>query len=62
MYVISGGLSYFRSHGQRVAGTLDSVSGFPCRSHLIPSVRAMTYQPPGERNRPAAGGRADSAV
>ena len=45
-YVISGGLSYFRSHGQRVAGTLDSVSGCPCRAHLIPSVRAMTYQPP----------------
>ncbi|MDA8486658.1 PAAR domain-containing protein [Pseudomonas resinovorans] len=42
-YVISGGLSHIRSHGQRVAGTLDSVSSCPCRAQLIPAVRTLTY-------------------
>jgi uncharacterized Zn-binding protein involved in type VI secretion len=42
-YVIVGGISHIKSHGRRVAGTLDSVSSCPCRAHLIHSQTTATY-------------------
>ena len=36
-YQILGGVSHVISDGRRVAGTLDSFSGCPCRAKLIPS-------------------------
>ncbi|WP_080290282.1 polymorphic toxin type 44 domain-containing protein [Pseudomonas syringae] len=42
-YRILGGVSHFTSDGKRVAGTLDSVSGCPCRSQLIPSITTASY-------------------
>ncbi|KAB0491097.1 PAAR domain-containing protein [Pseudomonas vancouverensis] len=43
-YRIIGGISYMISHGKAMAGTLDSLSGCPCRARLIPSVFTATYQ------------------
>lgn len=43
-YKIYGGISHMTSHGRRMAGTLDSFSGCPCRAKLIPSVFTATYQ------------------
>lgn len=61
-YAISGGLSYFRSYGQRVAGSLDSVSGCPCRAQLIPSLRTMTYQQPESATVPTPNAPAVTAT
>lgn len=44
VYQILGGISHIESHGKRVAGTLDSFSGCPCRAGLIPSVYTATYE------------------
>lgn len=43
-YRIVGGISFMNSHGKAMAGTLDSVSGCPCRAQLIPSVFTARYQ------------------
>ncbi len=44
IYNIIGGVSYINSHGRLVAGTLDSISGCPCRAQLIPSIHQATYE------------------
>ena len=51
-YAISGGQSHFRSHGQRIADTLDSVSGCAYRARLIPSVHTVIYQRPASETIP----------
>jgi len=43
-YRIIGGVSYIKSHGRRVAGSLDSISSCSCRARLIPSLDSATYQ------------------
>lgn len=43
-YQIVGGISFMKSHGRLMAGTLDSFSGCPCRARLIPSVITATYR------------------
>ncbi|AOE87634.1 PAAR domain-containing protein [Pseudomonas sp. TCU-HL1] len=43
IYRIIGGVSFIRSHGAQVAGTLDSLSGCPCKAKLIPSLHSATY-------------------
>ncbi|WP_243244451.1 polymorphic toxin type 44 domain-containing protein [Pseudomonas maioricensis] len=50
-YQILGGIPHFTSDGVPIAGTLDSVSGCPCRAQLIPSVTSATYRV--ETNTPA---------
>ncbi|WP_449104604.1 PAAR domain-containing protein [Pseudomonas mohnii] len=47
-YQIHGGVSHVISNGKRVAGTLDSFSGCPCRAQLIPSNFEGSYvnEPP----------------
>lgn len=52
MYPILGGIQRFRS-GTYAAGTLDSVSGCPCRSQLVPTQFDASYQP-GSGAAPAA--------
>lgn len=42
-YEILGGVSSFTTDGRRVAGTLDSFSGCPCRAQLLPSVLTASY-------------------
>lgn len=42
-YGIVGGISHIVSYGKRVAGTLDSVSGCPCRAAFEPSQTAVVY-------------------
>ncbi|SDS66412.1 PAAR domain-containing protein [Pseudomonas trivialis] len=44
IYNIIGGIPYINSHGRLVAGTLDSISGCPCRAQLIPSIYQATYE------------------
>lgn len=44
MYQVLGGVSHVVSHGRRVAGTLDSISGCGCKARLIPSVLTATYR------------------
>ncbi|MDA8484863.1 PAAR domain-containing protein [Pseudomonas resinovorans] len=51
-YTISGGQSHFRSDGQRIADTLDSVSGCAYRARRIPSVHAVIYQRPASKTVP----------
>ncbi|MDR0279102.1 MAG: PAAR domain-containing protein [Paucimonas sp.] len=43
IYRILGGIARFTTNGRKAAGTLDSISGCPCRARLIPSVLHMTY-------------------
>jgi uncharacterized Zn-binding protein involved in type VI secretion len=43
-YPICGGISSFTNNGRRVAGTLDSFSGCPCRARLLPSVFTASYE------------------
>lgn len=44
-YQILGGVSYMKSSDRPVAGTLDSVSGCPCRATLYHSYIHATYEP-----------------
>jgi uncharacterized Zn-binding protein involved in type VI secretion len=43
-YEVTGGIDNFTYHGRRVAGTLDSFSGCPCRSRLLNSIDSSTYE------------------
>ncbi|AZE88821.1 hypothetical protein C4J97_2120 [Pseudomonas orientalis] len=43
-YKIIGGISFMKSHGRFMAGTLDSYSGCPCKAELIPLVLFGKYQ------------------
>ncbi len=43
-YRILGGIPHIRSHGKLVAGSLDSISGCPCKARLIPSLFSATYR------------------
>jgi uncharacterized Zn-binding protein involved in type VI secretion len=43
-YRIEGGISHMTSDGIRLAGTLDSVSGCPCKARLEPSLFCATYE------------------
>lgn len=43
-YQIHGGVSHVISNGKRVAGTLDSFSGCPCKAQLIPSNFEGSYE------------------
>ena len=43
-YQIHGGVSHVISNGKRVAGTLDSFSGCPCKAELIPSNFEGSYE------------------
>ncbi|MNP30548.1 hypothetical protein D3C76_1236260 [compost metagenome] len=52
-YVIDGGLSHMISNGRRVAGTLDSVSGCPCKARLNHSITHATYQSRNDTPPPA---------
>ncbi|MEE1923954.1 PAAR domain-containing protein [Pseudomonas sp. 148P] len=44
-YQILGGVSYIKSSDRPVAGTLNSVSGCPCRATLYHSYTHATYEP-----------------
>ncbi|WP_408005440.1 PAAR domain-containing protein [Pseudomonas huanghezhanensis] len=44
IYKVTGGLDHFIYHGRRVAGTLDSFSGCPCKSRLLHSIDSATYE------------------
>ena len=46
-YQIQGGVSYITSSGLRVAGTLDSVSGCPCKASLYHTWNGSTYEKEG---------------
>lgn len=46
-YQIQGGISYITSSGMRVAGTLDSVSGCPCKASLYHTWTGATYEKEG---------------
>ncbi|OLS64319.1 PAAR domain-containing protein [Pseudomonas putida] len=46
-YQIQGGVSYITSSGLRVAGTLDSVSGCPCKASLYHTWTGSTYEKEG---------------
>ncbi|POF39456.1 hypothetical protein B0D71_25895 [Pseudomonas laurylsulfativorans] len=50
-YRIIGGVSHVLSEGRRVAGTLDSFSGCPCRAKLLPSNFEGSYvnEPPAPK-------------
>ncbi|MFK8331287.1 polymorphic toxin type 44 domain-containing protein [Pseudomonas sp. BJa5] len=43
-YPIVGGVSFISSHGRYVAGTLDSISGCPCKARLLPSSFNASYE------------------
>jgi uncharacterized Zn-binding protein involved in type VI secretion len=43
-YVIAGGVSYIKSSGRVVAGSLDSFSSCPCKAGLIPSQSTAKYE------------------
>ncbi|KAB0494796.1 PAAR domain-containing protein [Pseudomonas vancouverensis] len=43
-YTIEGGVSFFNSNGRLAAGSLDSLSGCPCKAELIPSVLTNKYE------------------
>ncbi|MDF9904687.1 UNVERIFIED_ORG: putative Zn-binding protein involved in type VI secretion [Pseudomonas reinekei] len=43
-YVITGGVSYIKSNGRMVAGSLDSFSSCPCKAGLIPSQSTAKYE------------------
>ena len=43
-YVITGGVSYIKSSGRMVAGSLDSFSSCPCKAGLIPSQSKAKYE------------------
>jgi uncharacterized Zn-binding protein involved in type VI secretion len=43
-YVIAGGVSYIKSNGRMVAGSLDSFSSCPCKAGLIPSQSTAKYE------------------
>ena len=43
VYKICGGDPTFTNMGRSVAGTLDSVSGCPCRAQIIPTILTATY-------------------
>ncbi|MGE8152250.1 PAAR domain-containing protein [Pseudomonas vancouverensis] len=43
-YTIEGGVSFINSNGRFVAGSLDSLSGCPCKAELIPSVLTNKYE------------------
>lgn len=60
-YRIIGGVSHVLSEGRRVAGTLDSFSGCPCRAKLLPSNFEGSYvnEPPAPK---AARATAQSAA
>ncbi|WP_374439225.1 PAAR domain-containing protein [Pseudomonas panipatensis] len=51
VYQIVGGVTYIISHGQPVAGSLDSFSGCPCKARLIPSLFTATYHSKREAPR-----------
>ncbi len=59
-YRISGGISHMTSDGIRLAGTLDSVSGCPCKARLEPSLFCATYE--NEECSAAVAGRPFSAA
>ncbi|CAI8889473.1 PAAR domain-containing protein [Pseudomonas sp. IT-P258] len=44
IYVITGGVSYIKSNGRMVAGSLDSFSSCPCNAGLIPSQSTAKYE------------------
>jgi hypothetical protein len=44
IYHIRGGISNMDSFGKLRAGTLDSVSGCPCRAKLIPTILTASYR------------------
>jgi uncharacterized Zn-binding protein involved in type VI secretion len=50
VYLIVGGVAHFNSDGRRAAGTLDSLSGCPCKALLIPQVFSAIYH--GQRPAP----------
>ncbi len=43
IYAIEGGIPSMMSHGQRMAGTLDSFSSCPCQARLIASIFTASY-------------------
>lgn len=59
-YRISGGISHMTSDGIRLAGTLDSVSGCPCRARLEASLFCAIYE--SEESAAAVAGRPSSAT
>jgi uncharacterized Zn-binding protein involved in type VI secretion len=59
-YRIEGGISHMISDGIRLAGTLDSVSGCPCKARLEPSLFCAAYE--NEESPAAVAGRPFSAA
>lgn len=59
-YRIEGGISHMTSDGIRLAGTLDSVSGCPCKARLEPSLFCAAYE--NEESPAAVAGRPFSAA
>lgn len=59
-YRIEGGISHMISDGIRLAGTLDSVSGCPCKARLEPSLFCAAYE--NEESSAAVAGRPFSAA
>lgn len=53
-YQIQGGVSYITSSGLRVAGTLDSISGCPCKASLYHTWTGSTYESEGTATTRAA--------
>ncbi|QEY71820.1 colicin-E3 [Pseudomonas denitrificans (nom. rej.)] len=60
VYQIIGGISYIKSHGRIVAGTLDSLSSCACRARFIPSLYSATYQSRRGGATTASGGATSS--
>lgn len=59
-YRIEGGISHMTSDGIRLAGTLDSVSGCPCKARLEASLFCASYE--NEESSAAVAGRPFSAA
>ena len=59
-YRIEGGISHMISDGIRLAGTLDSISGCPCKARLEPSLFCAAYE--NEESPAAVAGRPFSAA
>jgi len=44
-YRIIGGISWIKTDGRLVAGSLDSFSSCPCNAKIIPQITVQTYEP-----------------
>jgi pyocin large subunit-like protein len=47
-YSLIGGISWIKTEGRLVAGSLDSFSSCPCNAKIIPQITVQTYESRGE--------------